>query len=400
MTWSSGQMSFTFRNLDHRMHKSLCIFLLIIAVCTGGCEQRKSEIKPSGRVVKIGVITPMSGPEKKSGDNALLGIKTALELQPYLKNGDKIELIVEDNEGTSQKTLAALQKLRDQKDVVGVLLMAKSDIVLSLVPVADEYGIPILALIATHPDITKNNRFITQLGFDDIHQGTVAALYVRDEMLIDRVAVISDPEDAHYTFLANAFIKEFTSAGGEIVEHIVDDQNSADLRNILKVLQNKNVQLLYLAVSPERVVEIARETKETGWEPRMMGSDGLLSNLVLQHEEDLPLVEGMMATDFYSSNMPETEFGRKAVRKFRKLFSGPGTSYAVLGCEGFSLFLNAMDRCGNEIHRSCVNLMLRNTNEFEGIFGRISIQTDGKTERPVNVNIIKNQKMKFLVKVY
>ena len=27
-----------------------------------------------------------------SGENAMLGIRTALQMQPYLKNGDKLEL--------------------------------------------------------------------------------------------------------------------------------------------------------------------------------------------------------------------------------------------------------------------------------------------------------------------
>lgn len=382
------------------MRNILFVLILAIVVCSGGCEQREAKVTPSGRVVKIGVIAPMSGPDKRSGENAVHGVQTALLMQPYLKNGDRIELVIEDNHGASENTLDALKKLHGQQDVVGVLLMAKSDIVLSLVPIADEYGIPILALIATHPDITKNNRFITQLGFDDIHQGTVAALYVRDEMLIDRIAVISDPDNTHYTFLTNAFIQEFTSAGGEIVELVIDGSQSTDLSGILKELQGKNVQLLYLAVSPKRVVEISREAGVIGWKPKMMGTDGLLTNILLYHEEDIPLIEGMMATDFYSSIIPKTEYGRKAARLFRKQFSEPVTTYSGLGCEGTSLLLNAMNHCSNEIHRSCVNLMLRNTKVFEGLLGRISIHEDGKTERPVIVNEIEDQEMKFLVKVY
>lgn len=393
-------MSYTFLNPDRIMAIFLRIILLFILIFAPGCDQRKAKTEPSGKVIRIGVIAPLSGPDKTSGDSALLGIRTALQMQPYIKNGDKVELVVEDNEGTSHKTLTSLEKLREQEDVAGVLLMAKSDIVLQLVYVADEYGIPIFALIATHPDITKNNRFITQLGFDDVHQGTVAALYVRDEMLIDRVAVVSDPDNAHYTFLANAFSKEFSSAGGELVEHVLYGLEKSNLKDILKQLQNKNVQLLYLAVSPDQVVEIARETEEMGWKPRLMGSDGLMSNILLQYKDDITLVNGMMATDFYSSILPKTEYGKNAVRIFKKLFTETQTSYTGLGCEGASLLMNAMDRCGKEIHRPCVNLMLRNTDSFEGIFGKITIQENGKTERPVIMNVIEGQKMTFLVKVY
>lgn len=392
-------MSFISRKLDSIMHKVLNIILLICIILLSGCEQRKATVEPSGRVVKIGVIAPLSGPDKKSGDNALLGIKTALQMQPLLKNGDRVELIVEDNKGNPQQTLVVLDKLHAQDDVAAVLLMAKSDVVLAVVPKADQYRIPVLALTATHPDITKDNNFIAQLGFDDIFQGTIAALYVRDEMLINRVAVFSDPGDAHYTFLANEFIRKFSSAGGEVIEHVTSSPGPEDQQKILQELQGKNIRLLYLAVPPERVVQLAREAKKIGWNPEMMGGDGLLTSMVLQHMEDRWLFEGMIATDFYST-LSKTEYGNRASRIFNKQFSEPGTSYTGLGCEGTSILLHAMDQCNEATDRSCINQRLRQTREFEGLFGKISIHENGKTERPIFVNVIEGQKMKFLVKVY
>jgi len=59
-----------------------------------------------------------------------------------------------------------------------------------------------------------------------------------------------------------------------------------------------------------------------------------------------------------------------------------------------------MDRCDNKTNRSCVNYMLRNTEEFDGLLGKIAIRDNGKAERPILVNVIEDQKMKFLVKVY
>lgn len=382
------------------MNKLLSILILTVLIFSSGCERQKAAVTLSGNVVKVGVIAPLSGPDKKSGENALLGIRTALHMQPYLKNGDKIELVVEDNKGTPEQTVAALENLSRQEDVSGVLLMAKSDIVLTLVPVADKYRIPIVSLIATHPDITRNNSFISQLGFDDNFQGTVAALYVRDEMLINRVAVFSDPGNAHYTFLANDFIRKFTSVGGEIIEHINTVPQAGELPKILEQQQEKNVQLLYLAVQPEQVINIVRSADKAVWNPRVMGSDGLLASIILNHEEDLQLVHGIMATDFYSTVLPKTEYGQQAAKLFKKLFSEPGTSYTALGCEGASIFLNALDRCDNLTNRSCVNFMLRTTKGFEGIFGRITIREDGKAERPIFVNDIEDRQMKFLVKVY
>lgn len=384
------------------MKKFLIILLLLcnFIILASGCKKREARILPSGNTVKIGLIAPMSGPEQTSGENTILGIRTALQMQPYLHNGDKVELVVEDNAGTTEQTLTALAKLSGQEDIAGVLLMAKSNTVLAIVPVADQHKMPILALIATHPDITKNNRFIAQLGFDDNYQGKVAALYVRDEMLLDRVAVVSEQENAHFSYLANAFMLEYTSVGGKIIEHVIVEQQTAQLGKVLERLRANNVQLLYLAVSSDVVIRLVRAAAEIGWKPKMMGSDGLMAHIALQHRDEIKLVEGMMATDFYSSSQPKTEYGRKAWKFFKKNSSGQLTTYTALSCEGTSIFLNAVDRCENKKDRECVNNMLRDTQKLDGLLGKIGIHENGKAERPIFVNFIKNQKMKFLVKVY
>ena len=383
------------------MKKFLIILLLFnFIIPASGCKKRETRILPSGNTVKIGIIAPMSGPEQRSGENAMLGIRTALQMQPYLKNGDKLELIVEDNAGTTEQTLRALAKLSGQDDIAGVLLMAKSNTVLATVPVADQHKMPILALIATHPDITKNNRYISQLGFDDTFQGKVAALYVRDEMLLDRVAVVSEQENAHFSYLGNAFIREYTSVGGKIIEHVIVEPETTEFGKVLESLRASNVQLLYLAVSPEVVIRLARASAEIGWKPKMMGSDGLMTHIVLQQRDDIELVEGMMATDFYSSSQPKTEYSRNAWKFFKKNFPGQLTTYTALGCEGTSIFLHAVDRCENKKDRECVNNMLRDTQKLDGLLGKIAIHENGKAERPIFVNIIKNQKMEFLVKVH
>lgn len=374
------------------------LFIVLLLSC--GCRQQGATVPPSGKVVKIGVIAPLSGPDNTSGRNALAGIQTAVQLKPFLNNGDKIELVVEDSQGKPEMTLSALQKIRKDEDVSAVLLMAESDAVLPLVPVADQDQIPILALEATHPDITKDNQFISQLSFDDIFQGSIAALYARDEMLIDKVAVFHDPGNAHYSYLQSEFVRKFISLGGEIIEQISVNPETGDIRTILENLRKNHVQLLYLAVPPRQVLNIARSVNDIGWNPKMMGSDGLLATILLQHKEDIGLVNGMMATDIYSNRLPETEYGRKITKTYRKRFTERPTSFTLLGCEGTSLLIHAMDRCYNKYNRLCINQMLRNTEGFEGLYGRITIHENGKAERPIFVNHIVGEEQKFLVKVY
>ncbi len=194
----------------------------------GGCDQKPS-IEPSGKTIKIGIIAPLSGPDHIKGKEGLRGMQFAMQLQPYLQNGDRIELVAEDDRNDPALTVQLLKKLVEKDKVSAIITFSTSDPVLAMAKVADDYKTPILAAIATHPDITTHNGFISQLCFDDHFQGTTAALFVRDELLIDKVAVFINPDSAYSRDLAAKFESKFKSIGGEITDTIRLAEETADL---------------------------------------------------------------------------------------------------------------------------------------------------------------------------
>ena len=170
--------------------------------------------------------------------------------------------------------------------------------------------------------------FISQLCFDDDFQGTVAALFVRDELLIDKVAVFSNPGSAYSSHLASEFERKFKSLGGEITDMISFTEETGDLSKVIKSVHDKTPELLYLPISAKDVIRIIREVQELGWNPKMMGSDGLISTMLAKHEEELDLVEGMLASDFFAHGMSfYTPFGKKARDKYESKFESRGTLY-------------------------------------------------------------------------
>ena len=69
----------------------LLFIILFVFVVAAGCEKPQKKTA-AGSSVKIGIIGPMSGPDKEWGKSCLDGIKTALKLQPVLDNCNVIEI--------------------------------------------------------------------------------------------------------------------------------------------------------------------------------------------------------------------------------------------------------------------------------------------------------------------
>ena len=379
------------------VHFSILFFFVF---CLGGCDQ-KPAVETSGKTIKIGIIAPFIVPVLAYGTEGLKGMETAKQLQPYLQNGDRIELVVEDDKNESALTVERLKKLVKKDGVSAIITFSSSKPVLAMAKVADNYQTPVLATVATHPDITKNRTFISQLGFDDDFQGIVAALFVRDDLLIDTVAVFNNPTSVYSSHLAAEFERKFKSIGGEITDTISLTEETANLSEVIKGVFDHKPELLYLPISVKDVIRVIREVRKLDWKPQLMGSDGLISTMLAQHKEDIGLVDGMLATDFFAHRMPSlTPFGIRARDKYRETYESTPTPYAALGAEGYALLLNAINRCNDPTDRECINRQIRATTNFSGIIGKITIGPNGKAQRPLCINSIQGGRSKFIFKVY
>jgi branched-chain amino acid transport system substrate-binding protein len=378
--------------MKHLIQYSI-LFLLIVGL--GGCDQ-KPTIEHSGKTIKVGIIAPISGPDHTYGEEGIRGMQTAMRLQPSLRNGDHIELVVKDDKNDQALTVALLEKLVVEDKVSAIITFSSSSPVLAMAKVADDYKTPILAVLATHPDVTAQNNFISQLGFDDNFQGIVTALFVRDDLLVDTVAVFSNPDSAYSSHLASKFVGKFKSIGGEITDEIALKEKAGGLSEIIKSVHEKSPELLYLPIGTPDVIRIVREVRKLDWEPKLMGSDGFISNMLAEHPEELDLAEGMLAADFFAHGMPLAAFGKKA----KDAVEGTPTIFSALGVEGYAILLNAINRCNDPTDRECINRKLRSTIDFSGIAGRLTIGPNGKTQRPLFINTLEDGRSKFVVKVY
>lgn len=383
------------------INMAVTVSLLLLLSIVAGCE-REVQIQPSGNVIRLGVIGPLTGENKAKGIDGAKGIKAAMKMAPLLDNGDKIELVIEDDQNQPALTVSALRKLADEEKVSAILLMSSSASALELRKLADEIKIPVLAMLATHPDVTLDNSYISQLCSDDNSQASVAALFVMDELLLERAAVFTNPDSQHSTALAAEFIRKFQSVGGVVTDTVLLGEGNGYIEK-LQELRDKSTDLLYLPVKAREIIAIEKASREIGWNPEIMASDGLLATVINDYSEEVPLLDGIYAIDFFASDdegLHKSPQFKKIGKIYRSLYKDRGTSYTALGVEAYLVIHNAMNRCEMSDDRLCINTMLRNTKNFDALVGKISILENGKANRPLVVNTIHEDTSKFVVKVY
>ncbi|WP_428355052.1 ABC transporter substrate-binding protein [Methyloprofundus sp.] len=362
------------------------------------------KITPSGSKIKVGIIAPFSGVNKGKGQAGLQGIEISKALRPYLKNGDALELIVIDDREDPEQSIKALRELAEEHKVTAIMIFSDSDSVLAVAKKADHYKIPVVALLASHPDITKESSFVMQLNFDDTFQASVAALYVRDELFLDRVAIVVQSENAHYLYLANEFSRQFKEVDGEITDTVTITTVEQDYVKMLQTIKSRDPELLYLPADINYLFEIKTALAELDWDPVIMVSDGIMANVKAQTKYPLSFLDGMLAVDTFSYDMRFTDFGHQLVEQIEAMglpMLSLGT-HSALGMEGYALLVYAMNQCLQSKQLSiCINNSIHSIEKFEGIKGIISFDATGQSHRSLVINTIKdNGTMDFIVQVY
>ena len=378
----------------------LTVRLLLLSVfLLSGCSD-SSEFKPSGKSINVGVIGDYSGKYRVEGINSLEGVQAAKKSEPFLRNGDELVIVSREEGKTPAETRNIIREFVEEHDISALLLGSVSDSILAVKDTIEEIGVPTIAIVATHADVTSETEFINQLCFTDTQQAQVAALFVRDELLLRKSAVVYDPDRTYSANIAYVFRDKFKSTGGVITGFHKYGEFQDDA---LKLLAQAGTEMLYLPLDASEIIAIVDRLNEMDWDPALMGTDGLLANVVKRHPGNADDLERMYSTDviaYQGEFVKVNPLGRKAARTFSSLFGRDADSYNALGVEAYAVLQDAMNRCHSARDKECVRNKIRSTKDFKGVISRLSIGSDGKAVRPVFVNQIKNGKLASVVKVY
>jgi branched-chain amino acid transport system substrate-binding protein len=370
------------------------VFLLLIVIVASGCD-RPGNIQPNGREVLIGFVGPISSKYSPATRDGLAGLKDVLARKSPLPDGTSIRIIEIDSASDEPLDTAVMDNLAGMNSLLAVVSFNDSESVLSFSQYSEQLKLPIIAALATHPDVTSKLDYMNQLLFDDQFQGRVAAMYVRDERLVDRVAIISDSRRIYSQHLADEFFGSFLLVSGEVTSNVSVDSDNLPAKKLISEIESEQPELLYLTLNARQVLQVLEALDQIGWQPDIMVPDGVLANLFRLRPDKIALYEGLLSTDVYTPDLPLPDKFDQYGWSHEEL-----NAFKVIGIEAGLLIENALLHClPLSLDRDCMQRALRRGDYIRGLVGMISMGKDGKTNRPIVISRVSNGKPKFLVRV-
>jgi ABC-type branched-chain amino acid transport systems, periplasmic component len=340
------------------MKKASQLLLTILAIavflsaCSTGSPATPAEPEPqadgekTGETLKIGVVSPMSGPGATAGKYITNGVKLIeekLKAEGGLLVGDTrypIEFVYEDNEAKEETTTNVYQKLINQDKVIAIVGPDMSKAILAAGPIAQSAGVVAVGTFTTNEAVTQVGDYIFRACFIDPFQGRAAAKYAWDAGY-KTAAVIYNNADAYSKGLYENFELAFTELGGKVVE--VQAYSGSDIKDYnvqLTKIKAANPEVVFI---PNMFTEIplqVRQARELGITAPFVGGDSMDAPEVAQ----LAGFENIAGTAYVSAFSPDNPdpVAQEFVKAFNDAYGMNPNSNAVLAYEATLMILESI----------------------------------------------------------
>ncbi|MEN6420704.1 MAG: penicillin-binding protein activator [Smithella sp.] len=176
-------------------------------------------ISPSGKPSSnaIGCILPLSGKYADWGNKAL----NAIELSAGISNKENKppwEVIVEDSQGSPEKTKAAVATLAENKNVLAIIALTETAEAMDVAREANKRKVPII-MITSKEGVTAAGEYVFQHFLTPTQQIKALVNYVTDNLNCAIFSILY-PQDEYGEEMFKIFRKEITGTGGKVEKAI------------------------------------------------------------------------------------------------------------------------------------------------------------------------------------
>ena len=351
------------------MRKSLLVAALLLIAGSLGLAQ-----------VKIGINLELSGRFAAIGNQTLNGVKVA-NLQTPEVLGQKVELVICDNETSREGSIACAQRFVNE-GVIGVLGAISSSMSIPAAEVLQDAGIIMISTSSTNPQTTQIGDFIFRMAYTDDFQGKLAAAYVVNDLGAKKVAVFRQIDDDYSYGLAGFFDETAKKLGAKtLIQDFV--ANTVDFTAQLNNIRSFKPDAVYYSGFCAEGAPFMKQLREQGFTQQVIGADA--SDDPQCPEGAGASFDGFIFTGFATPNLIADPAAKKRAEAFKQKYfevienAKPGdfNGFVLAGADSYNVLVAAIEAAGTTDVKA-VRDALGNLKNYPGVSGDITYKgTDG-----------------------
>ncbi|OIQ49625.1 Leucine-, isoleucine-, valine-, threonine-, and alanine-binding protein precursor [Pseudodesulfovibrio hydrargyri] len=366
----------------------LAVALLALGLLLAGCggEEKKAE-----QVLKIGTMSPLTGPYAADGNDIRQGAEIAVEVVNEaggIPGFSKIEIVSEDTACDPKQAVAAANKLINEKVPAVVGAYCSSSTIPASETLAEE-NIFMLTPASTNPKVTERGlKYMFRTCGRDDHQAPAAVKFMKDVEGVKTIFIVDD-KTTYSQGLAEGVAAAAEAVGIQVLEHDHVNQGDKDYSAVLTKVKAANPDLFYISLQNSATGALmVIQAKRMGIDAILMGQDAVYHPKLIEIAKGDS--EGMFCT-FGAIDKDAPKYKEFQSKYKAKTGNEPG-AYSAYAFDSATAYLTAVKAAGTTEPAKVREELLKL--DFTGASKQINYQENGDSGS--NYTVYKIQDGKFV----
>ncbi|MDA3787815.1 MAG: branched-chain amino acid ABC transporter substrate-binding protein [Desulfobacula sp.] len=327
----------------------------------------------SAKTLKIGSMSPLTGPYASDGTDIKNGVLTAIEVFEEaggMPGYDEIELFPQDTACDPRQAVASANKLINL-EVAGVVGAYCSSSTIPSSETLDEEDIIMITPASTNEKVTDRGLpyMFRMCGRDD-DQAPAAAKFMKESLGAKTIFIVDD-KTTYSQGLADGVKKAALALGMEVVKHEHVNQGDKDFSAILTMAKRANADIYYMSLqgySPAAMMTL--QAKRLGLKSQIVTQDAVFQPKYMDVAKTA--AEGVYLTyGFTDTSTPQYKaFEERYVPKY-----GAIAAYATYAYDAATSLLNAIKSAGSTDSKKVKAELMKQ--DFQGVAKHVKFRANG-----------------------
>lgn len=338
-----------------------------------------------GSPVPVGAALSLTGAAGSYGESQQKGLELAAE-QLNAAGGVEYELTVEDDQTDPRQGIAVFEQLTAEDGASVIIGPTLSTGAFQAQPIAQEEGVPVLAISNTVDGITAQGDYIFRdsLTESQVIPQTVAA--AKAEYGLENVVVMYANDDALAEAGGEVFAGALDAEGIEVADTLTFSVADTDFRALLTEAKAADPDALVVSSLIEAAIPLVTQARELGIDVPIIGGNGFNNPKLMADAGDA--AEGVVVGAAWNSGAENPE-NTAFLADFEEMHGGQPDQFAAQAYTGLMLIDQAVrSSCSGE--RDAIKESLGAIEGVPTVLGELTINDERDAEHEAVVQVVED----------
>jgi branched-chain amino acid transport system substrate-binding protein len=367
---------------------ALVICLILIVIFPGSCSRQPETVDLGAFIGLSGSISAYGISQKNGLDLAVNDVNTG----HYLGENRQLEVIFVDTGDTVEGAVAAINKLINENNVIGIIGPTLSAQAFAADPLAQTAKKPVIGISNTVPDFTTMGDYIFRCSLPEsqVVSNTIETAALKYGLR--NVGILWGNDDPFTKSTHQAFLDAASKNNLNIMADRTFIKGESDFNTRLSEIISVHPDAILVSAFIQEAAPIVKQVRSLGFTGLIIGGNGFnSSDLIKQAGES---AEGVIVGTAWNLNSPGLK-NSDFIAAYKKAYGKEPDQFAAQSYTSIRLFAEAIRSAGTNEPQSVRNALLQIRN-FDSPLGNFSFTQNREPLHESIVQIVHNGQFEIL----